>query len=168
MTDEPNLACAAAHLVAVVFGFRCERGQLAAQFDYVAIAVFAAFVMIGTGTISYFLARRQTAPLVQLTEFANSLAKGNLKSRILRPQSDETGSLALSFNAMADSISTLLAEQDSKKGPRHRGVTDRTTLHKGSGVIDPERAVKEMEAHQLKPAAFEQVMRLNALNVFKL
>ena len=34
-------------------------------------------------------------------------------------------------------------------------------------VIDPERAVKEMEAHQLKPTAFEQVMRLNATKVFK-
>ena len=35
-------------------------------------------------------------------------------------------------------------------------------------VIDPERGVAEMAEHNLKPAAYEQVMRTNALKVFKL
>ena len=33
-------------------------------------------------------------------------------------------------------------------------------------VIDPRRAVDEMKAHQLRPAAHEQVMRGNAITVF--
>ena len=35
-------------------------------------------------------------------------------------------------------------------------------------VIDPERGVAEMAEHDLKPHAYEQVMRTNALKVFKL
>jgi predicted TIM-barrel fold metal-dependent hydrolase len=35
-------------------------------------------------------------------------------------------------------------------------------------VIDPERAVKEMAAHNFKPAAYDKIMRENALKVFKL
>jgi predicted TIM-barrel fold metal-dependent hydrolase len=35
-------------------------------------------------------------------------------------------------------------------------------------VIDPERAVSEMRAHGLKPAAYDKIMRENALKVFKL
>ena len=35
-------------------------------------------------------------------------------------------------------------------------------------VIDPERAVAEMADHRLKPVAYEQVMRTNALKLFKL
>ena len=34
-------------------------------------------------------------------------------------------------------------------------------------VVDPERAVKEMADHNLKPAAFEKIMRTNALKVFR-
>ena len=35
-------------------------------------------------------------------------------------------------------------------------------------VIDPERAVTEMSAHEFKPAALEKIMRGNAVRVFKL
>jgi predicted TIM-barrel fold metal-dependent hydrolase len=35
-------------------------------------------------------------------------------------------------------------------------------------VIDPERAVAEMQAHNFKPAAYKQIMRTNAVKVFKL
>ena len=35
-------------------------------------------------------------------------------------------------------------------------------------VIDPERAVAEMQAHKLKPASYEKIMRQNALSLFKL
>jgi hypothetical protein len=33
-------------------------------------------------------------------------------------------------------------------------------------VIDPRRAVAEIEAHGLRPESFARVMRLNALDVF--
>ena len=35
-------------------------------------------------------------------------------------------------------------------------------------VIDPERAVAEMQAHNLRPASYDKVMRTNALKVFRL
>ncbi len=35
-------------------------------------------------------------------------------------------------------------------------------------VIDPERAVREMKAHDFKPASYDKIMRGNALKVFRL
>jgi predicted TIM-barrel fold metal-dependent hydrolase len=35
-------------------------------------------------------------------------------------------------------------------------------------VIDPERAVSEMQAHGFRPEAYDKVMRGNAAKVFKL
>ena len=82
---------------------------------YTALIAAAALAMLGTGVISYYLARRQAVPLVELNQFANALARGDLKQRILRPKKDEMGSLAVSLNAMADSLSQLLAEDAKDK-----------------------------------------------------
>ncbi|MES2860734.1 MAG: amidohydrolase family protein, partial [Pseudomonadota bacterium] len=35
-------------------------------------------------------------------------------------------------------------------------------------VIDPERAVREMKDHRLRPASYDQVIRGNAVEVFRL
>src|SRR5206468_908773 len=61
------------------------------------------------GGISYALARRDARPIVELTDFANHLARGDLKRRYLQRESGETQVLAEALNAMADSISRLLA-----------------------------------------------------------
>ncbi len=82
---------------------------------YVALIAAAALAMVGTGLVSYYLAHRHAAPLVQLNEFATALTHGDLASRILRPQNDEMGTLAVSLNAMADSISELLAQAGKDK-----------------------------------------------------
>jgi two-component system phosphate regulon sensor histidine kinase PhoR len=82
---------------------------------YTALVLAAALAMVGTGAVSYYLAHRQAAPLVQLNQFAHSLSRGDLNSRILRPQKDEMGSLARSLNAMADSISSLLLQAGKDK-----------------------------------------------------
>jgi two-component system phosphate regulon sensor histidine kinase PhoR len=82
---------------------------------YAGLFVTALLAMLGSGAVSYYLAHRHAAPLVQLNEFAHALARGDLKSRILRPQKDEMGSLATSLNAMADSISNLLSQAAKDK-----------------------------------------------------
>ena len=82
---------------------------------YATLMAAAALAMVGSGVVSYYLAHRQATPLLQLKEFANALARGDLKSRVLRPERDEMGSVALSLNVMADSISGLLAQAGKDK-----------------------------------------------------
>jgi two-component system phosphate regulon sensor histidine kinase PhoR len=82
---------------------------------YAGLLLTALLAMLGSGAVSYYLAHRHAAPVVQLNEFANALARGDLKSRILRPQKDEMGSLAMSLNAMADSLSNLLSQTAKDK-----------------------------------------------------
>jgi two-component system phosphate regulon sensor histidine kinase PhoR len=82
---------------------------------YTASATSAALAMLVTFAISFYLARRHAAPLVQLNDFGTALAGGNLKSRILQPPAGEMGQLASSLNTMADSLSTLLAQTAKDK-----------------------------------------------------
>src|SRR5262249_8870598 len=58
----------------------------------------------------YFLARRNALPVVELTRFAKALARGDLDRRILRAEEGEIGSLGTALNAMADSLSRLMAQ----------------------------------------------------------
>ncbi len=82
---------------------------------YAALLTTAALAMVGTALVSFYLAHRHAAPLVELNQFATALTQGDLTSRILRPQKDEMGSLATSLNAMADSLSTLLSQTAKDK-----------------------------------------------------
>ena len=82
---------------------------------YAALLTTAALAMVGTALVSFYLAHRHAAPLVELNQFASALTQGDLTSRILRPRKDEMGSLARSLNAMADSLSTLLSQAAKDK-----------------------------------------------------
>src|SRR5262249_54951315 len=82
---------------------------------YFAMATAAALAMLGAGVMSFILARRHTAPLIHLNDFAKSLSAGDLKSRILQPPKGEMGQLANSLNAMADSLGALLSQAGKDK-----------------------------------------------------
>jgi diguanylate cyclase (GGDEF)-like protein len=57
-------------------------------------------------------------PVTQLRDSANELAAGNLDRRVVVERPDELGELAISFNAMADSIA------DSQRTLSHEAATD--------------------------------------------
>jgi two-component system, OmpR family, phosphate regulon sensor histidine kinase PhoR len=82
---------------------------------YTASAIAAAVAMLAVFAVSFYLARRHAAPLVQLKEFGTALATGNLKSRIIQPPAGEMGQLATSLNTMADSLSALLVQTAKDK-----------------------------------------------------
>jgi two-component system phosphate regulon sensor histidine kinase PhoR len=82
---------------------------------YAAMATAAALAMLGAGLMSFVLARRYTAPLLHLNEFARALSAGDLKSRILQPPQGEMGQLATSLNTMADSLGALLSQAGKDK-----------------------------------------------------
>jgi methyl-accepting chemotaxis protein len=65
--------------------------------------------------VLFFLASSLTRPLTQLTRAAETMAHGNLQSRVNIARRDEIGVLAQSFNGMADALQERMqAEQEAR------------------------------------------------------
>lgn len=77
---------------------------------YAGLGLAAFLAMLCLGAICYYFARRQTAPLVELTRFADGLAHGDLNRRIVKTEGGEIGTLAASLNSMADSLGRLISQ----------------------------------------------------------
>ena len=80
---------------------------------YINIAAAAIGCMVLAAVISYFGARRLALPIVEVTAFADALARGHLDQRILRSGRGELATLAQSLNSMADSFTQLLSNAES-------------------------------------------------------
>ena len=80
--------------------------QLHHLYWYLALAATAA--VLAMGGISYALIRRDTRPVIALTEFANTLARGELNRRYSNLEHGETAVLAKALNDMADSLERQL------------------------------------------------------------
>jgi two-component system phosphate regulon sensor histidine kinase PhoR len=80
--------------------------QLHHLYSYLALAATAA--VLAMGGISYALIRRDTRPVIALTEFANTLARGELNRRYSNTEYGETAVLAKALNDMADSLERQL------------------------------------------------------------
>ncbi len=65
--------------------------------------------------IAIFIARRISQPVVRLTGVAELVAAGNLDERANVHARNEVGVLAVTFNAMADSIQNMMAGMASKE-----------------------------------------------------
>jgi two-component system phosphate regulon sensor histidine kinase PhoR len=77
---------------------------------YTGIALAAGLAVLGTALLSYLFARRHTAPLVELTQMADALRQGQLNRRVLPENVGEMGTLATALNAMAQSLSSQMAQ----------------------------------------------------------
>lgn len=82
---------------------------------YLSIAAATIACMLLAGLVAYFVARRQALPMVEITGFADAVARGQLDHRILRSDHGELGDLARSLNSMADSFTRLLATAEKDK-----------------------------------------------------
>lgn len=105
---------------------------------YFGIALAAGGALLGAIVISYYLARRQAVPIVEVTQFADALANGQLNHRILRAGRGELGILARSLNTMADSLTQLLAEAEKDKAELR---TILTSMNEGVVAMDPQRHI---------------------------
>lgn len=85
------------------------------QAFYFSLAVATGISMLLAGASSYYLAHRQAVPIVEVTAFADAIAKGQLNRRILRSDRGELGHLAVSLNSMADSFAHLLKDAQKDK-----------------------------------------------------
>ena len=66
-----------------------------------------AFSLVAALALSYFLARRMSFPIIELSKSARRLAKGELNHRVSAAQTKEFAYVATSFNYMADELETL-------------------------------------------------------------
>ena len=97
-----------------------------------------ALIAIGVSAVmGYVIARRDTRPVIELTDFANTLARGEFGRRYLRTETGETAVLAHALNGMADSLSRLLtsAAEDNARllailGSMNEGVIAADTQQK--------------------------------------
>ena len=80
---------------------------------YAALGAFAVAAMLAAAFICYRFARRNTAPILELTQLAEDLARGHLDRRAASTEPGEVGVLATTFNTMASSMQSLLERADS-------------------------------------------------------
>jgi len=98
---------------------------------------FTALCCLGiAGAISYRLAQRQVAPVLEVTAVAEAIASGQLDHRILKNEPGELGQLARSLNRMADSFTQLLAKARSDQAKLE---TILAGMSEGIIVIDSRR-----------------------------
>ncbi|HSZ55770.1 MAG TPA: HAMP domain-containing protein, partial [Tepidisphaeraceae bacterium] len=80
---------------------------------YAPLAMVVLVAIVAAGVMSFYLARRSTVPVLELTNFAQALAEGQLNRRLLLAGDDEISDLAGALNVMANSLGRLL-EQNRK------------------------------------------------------
>ncbi len=89
-------------------------------------------------TLSLVIARRISAPLVELSEAANSIARGDYGKKVLLSSSDEVGVLAASFNAMSEACAAQIAQM---KQDREQLRAIFRSMAEGVLVLDAEQTI---------------------------
>jgi signal transduction histidine kinase/HAMP domain-containing protein len=81
-------------------------------------------VALITAAIAAFVTRRLTVPIVQLTETAAWMARGDLNQTVQINRKDELGILARAFNRMAAELRILYGELEAKVAERTRQLEE--------------------------------------------
>jgi signal transduction histidine kinase len=111
-----------------------------AIFGAASVAVLAAasvFALASSGLVAYLLSRRLVARLERLGRAAESLAAGDLSSRVEEGRPDEVGRLARRFNDMAADLERTLSDLQDER--------DRV-----SGLLDARRQLVAGVSHELR------------------
>src|SRR6185312_7588709 len=72
-------------------------------------ALFTMFLLVAAAAVSWLLIRRTVRPLVDLTNAATSMARGDYSARVAVRNTDEVGRLGMSFNEMAGEVAASQA-----------------------------------------------------------
>jgi signal transduction histidine kinase len=111
-----------------------QVGILTEQFQLQALATGNAFtalvvgatlaVALITSALAAVVTRRVTRPIVQLTETAACMARGDLDQRVAVRRRDEIGILARAFNRMAAELGVLYGDLEAKVAERTRQLEE--------------------------------------------
>ncbi len=93
-------------------------------------AVLLTLSLFAIAIASIFISRRLIIPLESLRNGARRISAGELDFRVGHKGSDEIGQLAVSFNAMAESISESSREMDEKVAARTAELEDLNREHR--------------------------------------
>jgi signal transduction histidine kinase len=83
-------------------------------------------VALITAAIAALVTRRLTVPIVQLTQTAAWMARGDLNQRVTVNRTDEIGVLARAFNRMAAELRVLYANLEAKVAERTQQLEEAT------------------------------------------
>jgi len=96
-----------------------ENVVLAPARDHLRDMIQLAIVVVALGTLAGWLLSRQiTGPLVEISHAADAIAKGDLTRRVPLGREDELGSLAKSFNSMAEQVGGFTHELETRVAQR--------------------------------------------------
>jgi signal transduction histidine kinase len=92
-----------------------EALVLAPARDHLGDMIPLAIVIVALGTLAAWLLSRQiTGPLSAISDAANALATGDLTKRVSLDRQDELGTLARSFNSMAEQVAGFTHELEER------------------------------------------------------
>jgi two-component system phosphate regulon sensor histidine kinase PhoR len=115
--------------------------RVEAEMSWLRRVVWAGFAgtLLLALAVTVLLARRISAPLVELAENADQIARGDYGKRVNVTATGEIGELAASFNAMSQALAAHIAALDQER--QHlRAVF--TSMMEGVLVIDAEQNVR--------------------------
>ncbi|HZJ57223.1 MAG TPA: ATP-binding protein [Clostridia bacterium] len=111
----------------------------------------------------YWISRRISKPLSHMNEVSRQIAGGNYDRRVKVSNRDETGQLAISFNAMADSLERLEDMRRSFVANVSHELRSPLTSIRGyiQGILD--ETFNPREQKKYLGIALEETQRLNKL-----
>lgn len=111
----------------------------------------------------YWISRKITKPIVQMTHAASSIGKGNFNERIIVESKDEVGQLAQTYNYMADQLENL--EKMRKELIRNVSHELRTPLTSVRGFIQGllEGVIPSHMQKKYLKISFNEIQRLSTL-----
>ena len=77
---------------------------------YGALGLVVLIAIAAAALLSFYFVRRSAAPVLEISEFARALARGELTRRLLPSTDGEIGHLAAALNTMADSLGRLISQ----------------------------------------------------------
>jgi signal transduction histidine kinase len=125
---------------------------------------WAAFVSaVLSIVLLYWTSRRVSKPLIQMNHISREFAQGNFKRRVKVVTKDETGQLAINFNAMADSLEQLELMRRSFVANVSHELRSPLTSIMGyiQGVLD--KTIQWEEQDKYLEIALSEAQRLNKL-----
>ena len=97
------------------------------NFLYQTIASYLLAIII-ISLVLYFLLRKLTRPIMDLTEFSKEIAEGNLEKKIVVETDDEIGELSLSLISMRDSIKGMIEKVNKESEERLQAEKEKREL----------------------------------------
>ncbi len=148
---------------AIFFHTPVEEMNLILYGLYKDIWIAVLFSSILSAILLYWVSHRLSKPLSQMSEVSREIASGNYNRRVKVMSSDETGQLALSFNAMADSLEKLEDMRRSFVANVSHELRSPLTSIRGyiQGILDKTFNPEEQEKYLT--IALEETQRLNKL-----